>query len=87
MTVDKISVSLDAEVAELVREAATKEGVSLSAWITNAAQDRLRNLLLGVALDKIFEEIGPLGEEEMEQLVAESRAKSIMTEPAKRHAS
>lgn len=84
MAVDKISVSLDEELADLARRAAAEEGISLSAWITNAAQDRLRNLLLGVALEEIWKEIGPMSVEEMERLVAEARAESVVTGPRRR---
>jgi uncharacterized protein (DUF1778 family) len=78
---EKLSISVDEDVAELVREAAAKEGITVSAWITNAAQDRLRNLLLGKFLDELLEEIGPMSEEEMNRLVAQSRAKSIHVRP------
>ena len=40
MGVDKRSVSLDDKVAEQV-EAAAADGVSFSAWLSSAAQDRL----------------------------------------------
>ena len=74
MAVEKLSISVDEDVAELVREAAAKEGVTVSAWITNAAQDRLRNLLLGQFLDDLFEEIGEMTDEEEERLIASARA-------------
>lgn len=77
MAAEKLSISVDEDTADLVREAAAKEGITVSAWITNAAQDRLRNLLLGKFLDELFEEIGPMSDEEMERLVAESRAKTV----------
>lgn len=81
MAAEKLSISVDEDVAELVREAAAKEGITVSAWITNAAQDRLRNLLLGKFLDELFEEIGPMSDEEMDRLVAQSQAKSIVVGP------
>jgi len=41
MGVDKRSVSLDDKVAELVEAAAAEDGVSFSAWLSSAAQDKL----------------------------------------------
>jgi hypothetical protein len=39
------------ELGKGVREAAARQGISVSAWIGDAAADRLRNELLGAALD------------------------------------
>jgi len=41
MSVDKRSVSLDDKVAEGVEAAAAEDGVSFSAWLSSAAQDKL----------------------------------------------
>lgn len=41
MAVDKISIALDASVAEAARRAAEAEGLSLSAWINAAAEESL----------------------------------------------
>ena len=42
MTVKKISVALDAQVAAAARDAAEAAGVSLSAWLTEAARQLIR---------------------------------------------
>lgn len=42
VAVEKISVAIDAEVLEAARTAAAGEGLSLSAWLTAAAEERLR---------------------------------------------
>jgi len=42
MSVTKRSVSLDDVVADRVEEAAGEEGVSFSAWLSGAAEDKLR---------------------------------------------
>lgn len=42
---------MDPELGAAVREAAARTGTSVSAWIAAAAADRLRNQLLGAALD------------------------------------
>jgi hypothetical protein len=51
MGVVKRSVSLDAEVAAAAEAAAAEDGVSFSAWLSDAAERRLRvrEGLLGVA--------------------------------------
>ena len=41
MGVTKRSVSLDESVSERVEKAAGEEGVSFSAWLSNAAEERL----------------------------------------------
>ena len=41
--------------------------MSLSAWFAEAAEERLRNYLLGKALDAWQAEDGPFTEEEMEE--------------------
>lgn len=41
MTVTKRSVSLDDSVAERVEQAADEDGVSFSAWLSLAAEDKL----------------------------------------------
>jgi hypothetical protein len=41
MSVTKRSVSLDDSVAEEVEQAAEEDGVSFSAWLSAAAEDRL----------------------------------------------
>jgi len=40
MSVDKRSVSLDDKVSEQVEAAADEDGVSFSAWLSSAAQDK-----------------------------------------------
>ena len=42
MTVRKLSVAIDPEVAERASASARRAGASLSGWITEAMQDRLR---------------------------------------------
>lgn len=50
MSVTKRSVSLDDAVAERVEQAAGEDGVSFSAWLSNAAEDKLvlREGMLGI---------------------------------------
>jgi len=51
MTVTKRSVSLDESVAQRVEHAAGEDGVSFSAWLSNAAEHKLllREGLQGIA--------------------------------------
>jgi hypothetical protein len=40
--VDKMSVSLDAELGDAVRSAASRAGMTLSSWLAEAAASKLR---------------------------------------------
>jgi hypothetical protein len=50
--VDRFSVTMPPDLGEGVRRAAARQGTSVSTWLSEAAADRLRNELLGVALDE-----------------------------------
>jgi hypothetical protein len=50
--VDRFSVTMPPELGEGVRQAAARQGTSVSTWLTEAAADKLRNELLGAALDQ-----------------------------------
>ncbi len=83
MSVTKRSVSLDDAVAERVEQAAGEDGVSFSAWLSTAAQDKL---LLRQGMGGIREweaEAGELTAEEraagealLDRLLGESAAKT-----------
>ncbi len=81
MAMDKISISLDDSLAQVVRDAAAEEHLSVSAWISAAAQDRIRNRLLRIALDADAEVFGQMSPEEIAALVAEARERAIVTDP------
>ena len=63
--VDRLSVTMPPQIGTAVREAAAREGTSVSTWLTEAAAQRLRNDLLGVALDQWETEDGPFSEDEL----------------------
>jgi hypothetical protein len=63
--VDRFSVTMVPELGEGVRQAAARQGVSVSAWLSEAAADRLRNELLGAALDAWESEDGSFNEDEL----------------------
>ena len=62
----KMAITVDADVAEQVVAAATREGISVSAWMTAAARRALlvRDGLLAVT--EWEQEHGPLTEAELE---------------------
>jgi hypothetical protein len=83
MSVTKRSVSLDDDVAQRVEQAADEDGVSFSAWLSAAAEDRLL-LRAGLRGVQAWEaEAGPLSREEraagealLEQLLGDRAATS-----------
>jgi hypothetical protein len=66
MQVDRISITMDPELGTSVREAAARSGSSVSAWLAAAAADRLRNELLGAALDLWEAESTPFSDRELD---------------------
>lgn len=73
--VDRFSVTVPPEIGAAVRDAATRQGTSVSSWLTAAASQRLRNELLGAALDVWEAEDGPLSDEELDVAAAALGAK------------
>ena len=65
--VDRFSVTMPPELGEGVRQAAARQGISVSAWLSEAAADRLRNELLGTALDAWESEDGTFTEAELDE--------------------
>lgn len=65
MAVKKYSVSLDADVAERAEEAAAYEGMSLSAWLTWAADELAGLVEARKAIDEYVETYGEFDEETM----------------------
>ena len=67
MLVDRLSIALEGELGQSVREAAAREGVTVSRWMSDAAAAHLRNRLLGEALDRFEAEDGPFTQEELDR--------------------
>jgi hypothetical protein len=65
MGVEKMSVSFDLELGGAIRASATGMGQSVSAWLADAARDRLRLEALGQAIGAWEQEFGPLTESEV----------------------
>jgi hypothetical protein len=63
--VDRFSVTMPPSLGSAVRDAAGRQGTSVSGWLSEAAADRLRNDSLGAALDAWEAEDGPLREDEL----------------------
>jgi len=83
MGVDKRSVSLDDKVAEQVEAAAAEDGVSFSAWLSSAAQDRLllREGLRGICeweadAGRLTADERAVGEALLDRLLSDRAAKS-----------
>jgi hypothetical protein len=55
------------ELGEGVRQAAARQGTSVSTWLSDAAADKLRNELLGAALDAWESEDGSFTEAELDE--------------------
>lgn len=71
--VDRLSVTMPPEVGAAVRDAAARQGTSVSNWLTAAATQRLRNELLGAAMDHWEAEQGPFTDEELNAAAAALR--------------
>lgn len=67
MKVDKMSISLDAELGDAVREAARRAGKGLSSWLAEAASAKLRAEALEQFLDDWEREHGPLTPAELQR--------------------
>lgn len=65
MAVDRLSLTLDPDLGAAVREAAAAERRSVSSWLADAAEMRLRHQRLGAALDAWEAENGALTEAEL----------------------
>ena len=65
MTVTKIAISLDEELADAVKAAAEAEGCSVSGWLAEAAMRRVRNAQLGKLLAGYADEHGAFTEDEL----------------------
>lgn len=68
--VDRLSVTMPPEVGAAVRDSAARQRTSVSNWLTDAAALRLRNELLGAALDAWEAEDGPFSDSELNAAAA-----------------
>jgi hypothetical protein len=63
--VEKMSVSFDLALGEAIRTSAAEQRQSVSAWLAEAARDRLRLEALGTAVSAWEKEFGALTDEEV----------------------
>jgi hypothetical protein len=80
MTVAKLSISFEPELAEAVKQAAESEDETVSAWLAEAARQRVRNLMLGRFVAEMMEEHG-WTEADLEAAAKEARANAITYDP------
>jgi hypothetical protein len=76
VSAEKLSISLDADLAATVRAAAADEGVSVSTWLAGAAEAKARQRHLREALDEFAAEHGALSHADIDRLIADARAAS-----------
>lgn len=67
-------MTMPPEIGAAVRDAAARRGLSVSSWLAEAAAQRLRNELLGAALDTWESEDGPFTDQELNAAASALRA-------------
>ncbi len=78
MGAEKLSISLDSDLAASARAAASEQGVTVSTWLAEAAQARVRQQRLREALDVLASEEGELEAAEIDRVIADARRTSRM---------
>jgi len=81
MGAEKLSISLDSELTEAVRAAAADDDVSVSTWLSRAAEARIRQWHLRNAVEAASAEHGSLSDTEIRELVDTARQRSLVTRP------
>lgn len=76
MGAEKLSISLDSDLAASVRAAASEQGVSVSTWLADAAQAQVRQRRLREALAVLASEQGELDPVEIDRLITDARRTS-----------
>ena len=86
MGVEKMSVSFDLELGEAIRTSAASGNQSVSAWLADAARDRLRLEALGEAIGAWEQEHGPLTDAEVDEaeLLLSARRSAGTKKPGRR---
>lgn len=77
MTVRKLSISLDSDTLERAKHAADAEGISLSAWLSRAADHAARLAEAKAAMADYIDTYGPFDEALMEEARVELRELGI----------
>jgi metal-responsive CopG/Arc/MetJ family transcriptional regulator len=72
MAVERLAVSFDPDLAQEVREAASEAADgNVSAWLTDAARQKLRQRNLQQAIQRFESEHGEISDDELADLDAE----------------
>ncbi len=79
MAVDKLSISLDRDLAAAIRQAAESEGVGISSWLADAAAAKVRQSRLAEALRADAPEVEAMSDDELDALVTAARRHSRVT--------
>ncbi len=69
---------MEAELLARVKAAAAEREMSVSTWFTQAAEAQIRQIYLQLAIEADEKEFGPMSEEEVARIIAESRKTSII---------
>jgi hypothetical protein len=80
----KLAITIDPDIHENILRAAAREGVSVSAWMTNAAREALRRRAGLAAIDQWEEQHGRFTEEEMNEARRNVRAQLQTSRTARR---
>lgn len=82
MAVKKNTISLDAELAEAISEAAVADNSSVSAWIADAVQAELRHRRGFEALRAYEAECGPIPERDIDAVEEQWQELLLTPEPS-----
>lgn len=80
MTKERLSVTVSAEMSQEVRAAADRAGVSVSSWVSEAIEERIRQVSMRAFLDEWQAEQGAFTEEELaaaDQIIAQAKAEML----------
>jgi predicted transcriptional regulator len=70
MQVERLSVTVEPDLGESVRESAARAGKSVSKWVGEAIRQKQRNEALRAALDEWHAEDGAPTEDDLDEAVA-----------------
>jgi len=87
MSIDRLSITMDAALGAAARKAAKRANLSVSAWLAEAAADRLRHEALGGALTAWQSEDGAFTPPELDAAAEALGAATRPTRPPARRRS
>ncbi|MBI4817014.1 MAG: hypothetical protein HY791_12190 [Deltaproteobacteria bacterium] len=84
MVAQKLSISMESSLVEVVRRAAEDEGLSVSTWLSEAARSRARQRLLLETLAEDTAARGKISPDQVQELVEKTRKESQVSRRRKR---